>query len=160
VGASYGAAPASASKADFNSLFGGAPARPNTASPPLAGSLRTGRTQSPAARSGSSLGGGPPPVQQQAPTLSARDRLKMGRSKGGSSAVGGGGGSEGYDQSGGGDRPFMAATSPWASNQAEFTGGGYDQSGRAGSAGRMGLPGGGPAGGRRGPGLPGGPRLR
>ncbi|PQE09493.1 GTPase-activating GYP7 protein [Rutstroemia sp. NJR-2017a BVV2] len=160
VGAGYGAAPASASKADFNSLFGGAPARPNTASPPLAGSLRTGRGQSPAARSGSALGGGPPPVQQQPQTLSARDRLKMGRSKGGASAVGGGGGSDGYEQSAGGERPFMAATSPWASNQAEFTGGGYDQSGRGGSAGRMGLQGGGPAGGRRGPGLPSGPRLR
>ncbi|KAM3082107.1 hypothetical protein ACMFMG_004556 [Clarireedia jacksonii] len=139
MGAGYGAAPPG-QRADLNSLFGAAPARPNTASPPLAASLRTGRGQSPGGRS---LGGVPQqqqPVQQQqqqqTQTLSARDRLKMGRSKGGASALGGGGG-------GGGERPFMAATSPWASNEAEFSGAGYDQPGRpagSGSAGRMGLP--------------------
>lgn len=49
----------------------------------------------------------------------------------------------------GGDRPFVAATSPWASNEREFSGGGG-----APAPARMGLPSG--PGGRRG--LPGGPR--
>lgn len=54
---------------------------------------------------------------------------------------------------GGGDKPFMAATSPWASSEAEFGGSGYGGGGGA----RQGLPSG-PAAGRRGPGLPSGPR--
>ncbi|KAE8446602.1 hypothetical protein EG329_011795 [Mollisiaceae sp. DMI_Dod_QoI] len=58
--------------------------------------------------------------------------------------------------SGGGDKPFMAATSPWASSEAEFGGGGYGYSSGGGSS-RQGLPSG-PAAGRRGPGLPSGPR--
>ncbi|KUJ11617.1 uncharacterized protein LY89DRAFT_688813 [Mollisia scopiformis] len=60
--------------------------------------------------------------------------------------------------SGGGDKPFMAATSPWASSESEFGGGGYGYSGGGGGGGaRQGLPSG-PAAGRRGPGLPSGPR--
>ena len=66
-----------------------------------------------------------------------------------SSAGGGYGG-------GGGDKPFVAATSPWASNEAEFGGGGYGYDAPAPT--RQGLPSGGPAAGRRGPGLPSGPR--
>ncbi|CZR60131.1 uncharacterized protein PAC_10027 [Phialocephala subalpina] len=55
---------------------------------------------------------------------------------------------------GGGDKPFMAATSPWASSEQEFGGGGY---GGGGAPARQGLPSG-PGAGRRGPGLPSGPR--
>ncbi|RDL35251.1 uncharacterized protein BP5553_07182 [Venustampulla echinocandica] len=51
---------------------------------------------------------------------------------------------------GGGDKPFVAATAPWASNEAEFTGGGYSGY----DAGRR------PAPGSKGPGLPSGPRGR
>lgn len=62
---------------------------------------------------------------------------------------GGGGGGGGT----GGDRPFVAATAPWASNEAEFSGGGYN--GYNGyDAGRRPPPGG------KGPGLPSGPRGR
>lgn len=60
----------------------------------------------------------------------------------------------GYGGSGG-DRPFVAATSPWASNESEFGGGGYGYDAPAPA--RQGLPNG-PAAGRRGPGLPSGPR--
>jgi hypothetical protein len=67
-------------------------------------------------------------------------------------AYGGGGGV--------GEKPFVAATAPWASNEAEFSGsgygGGYD-SGASRSGARQGLPSG-PGAGRRGPGLPSGPR--
>jgi hypothetical protein len=59
--------------------------------------------------------------------------------------------------SGGGDKPFMAATSPWASSESEFGGGGYGYSGGGGGGARQGLPSG-PGAGRRGPGLPSGPR--
>jgi hypothetical protein len=66
--------------------------------------------------------------------------------------------SGGYGGGGGGDRPFVAATAPWASNESEFTGGGYNAGydSRAG-VGRQGLPAG-PGAGRRGQGLPSGPR--
>jgi hypothetical protein len=69
-----------------------------------------------------------------------------------------GGGYGNSGGSGGGDKPFMAATSPWASSEAEFGGGGYGGGGgyEAPPA-RTGLPSG-PAAGRRGPGLPSGPR--
>lgn len=70
------------------------------------------------------------------------------------SSWGGGGGS---GASGNGDRPFVAATAPWATNEDEFMGGGY---GSRGGAARDGLLGG-PGAGRRvggGGGLPGGPR--
>ena len=64
------------------------------------------------------------------------------------SGNGGGGGSE---------RPFMAATSPWASNESEFGGGGYIPPAPSSSRSRpQGLPSGGPGGARRAPGLPGG----
>lgn len=64
----------------------------------------------------------------------------------------------GYGNSGGGsDKPFMAATSPWASSEAEFGGGGYGGGGGYDAPRRNGLPSG-PAAGRRGPGLPSGPR--
>jgi len=63
-------------------------------------------------------------------------------------------GGYGGRRTGGAEKPFVAATSPWATNESEFGGGGYaDSSG----GGRQGLPGG-PASGRRGPGLPSGPR--
>jgi hypothetical protein len=80
----------------------------------------------------------------------------------GSSASGGGSGNYedrfmpqdgGYGRRGGGDKPFVAATAPWASNEAEFTGSGYGGS----SGARQGLPSG-PGVGRKGPGLPSGPR--
>ncbi|KAG0648196.1 hypothetical protein D0Z07_5330 [Hyphodiscus hymeniophilus] len=53
-----------------------------------------------------------------------------------------------------GDKPFVAANSPWVTNDMEFGGGGdgYDA-----PPARQGLPSG-PAAGRRGPGLPSGPR--
>lgn len=57
---------------------------------------------------------------------------------------------------GGGDKPFVAATAPWASNEAEFGGSGY---GYDAAPVRQGLPSG-PAAGRRGPGLPSGPRAQ
>ncbi|TPX08232.1 uncharacterized protein E0L32_001872 [Thyridium curvatum] len=49
---------------------------------------------------------------------------------------------------GGGDRPFMAANSPWASNDTDYSGGGSSR------------PGGLPSGPRRPGGLPSGPRMR
>lgn len=52
-------------------------------------------------------------------------------------------------------KPFVAATSPWASSESEFSGAGYGGGAQAG--GRTGLPSG-PGAGRRGPGLPSGPR--
>lgn len=66
----------------------------------------------------------------------------------------------GQRSGGANERPFVAATAPWASNASEFEGGGYAggyDRGGGGQGGRQGLPGG-PAAGRRGPGLPGGPR--
>ena len=55
---------------------------------------------------------------------------------------------------GGSEKPFVAATAPWMSDADQFVGGGYGGGAQAGS---QGLPGG-PAAGKRGPGLPGGPR--
>ena len=80
----------------------------------------------------------------------------------GASATDGGGGGANYEDrfmpSGtsaygrpsarGGDKPFMAATSPWASNEMEFGGQGYDDGGQTS---RLGA-------GRRGPGLQSGQR--
>jgi Sec1-binding region of Mso1 len=76
-----------------------------------------------------------------------------------------GGRDSGRSRAGGGDRPFVAATSPWATNEAEFSGSGYSSGSGGGgpmsgdSYGdggrqpmRVGLPSG-PASGRRG-GLP------
>ncbi|KAH8821455.1 Sec1-binding region of Mso1-domain-containing protein [Xylogone sp. PMI_703] len=64
---------------------------------------------------------------------------------------------------GGGDKPYMSATAPWSGGGDEYSafsyggGGGYDDGGRSG--GRQGLPSNLQAGsGRRGPGLPSGPR--
>ncbi|KAI9641345.1 hypothetical protein NHQ30_010147 [Ciborinia camelliae] len=154
VGSTYGQAPAAGGGSQgLNSLFGGAPGRTNAASPPP-GSLRAARgTGGPAARSQSPFANQGPP----APTggLSARDRLKMGRSKGSAMNTNAGGSGMGGDPSyDSGDKPFVAATSPWASNEAEFGGGAYEPPApRRG----MGLPSGGPAAGRR-PGLPNGPR--
>ena len=104
---------------------------------------------------------GSPPVQQ--PQV-------QNRYGGGSSAAAGGGGGRTddyedrfapggmYDASsgsggraGGGDRPFMAANAPWASNEYDYSGGG--------NTGGGGRPAGGlPSGPRRG-GLPSGPRM-
>lgn len=61
-----------------------------------------------------------------------------------------GGGSSG--RQGGGEKPFMAANSPWASNEYDYSGGGS-----TGGGGRSG--GGLPSGPRRGGGLPSGPRM-
>jgi hypothetical protein len=104
---------------------------------------------------------GSPPVQQpqggQAPS----------RYGGGSAAAAGGGGRTDnyeerfapggmYDASGGragsGDRPFMAANAPWASNEYDYSGGG-NTGGGGRSAGGL------PSGPRRGGGLPSGPRM-
>lgn len=100
--------------------------------------------------------------------VSAQDRLKkkLGQGRAGSNPAMGGAaasvqrndsygsassrGGDGYEGSGG-DKPFVSATSPWASNETEFGGSGY------GAPARQGLPSG-PAAGRRGPGLPNGPR--
>jgi hypothetical protein len=85
--------------------------------------------------------------------------------------TGGAGGDRGYGGGGGGggggsDKPFVAATSPWASSESEFSGGGYADGYDGGGGGgggrapaRQGLPSG-PAAGRRGlgGGLPTGPR--
>lgn len=159
VGSTYGQTSAAGGSQGLNSLFGGATGRTNAPSPPP-GSLRAARgTGGPAARSQS-----PFSSQAAAPTgsLSARDRLRMGRSKGSAmntnaSATGG---DANYDSSYENrfapqdDKPFMAATSPWASSEAEFSGGGYEPPApRRG----MGLPSGGSGAGRR-PGLPSGPR--
>ncbi|APA15174.1 hypothetical protein sscle_14g099440 [Sclerotinia sclerotiorum 1980 UF-70] len=158
VGSTYGQAPPAAGGSQgLNSLFGGATGRTNAPSPPP-GSLRAARatggparSQSPFATQGASATG----------SLSARDRLKMGRSKGSAintnvSAMGDASYDSGYENrfasQDGGEKPFMAATSPWASNAAEFGGGGYEPPRRG-----VGLPSGGPAAGRR-PGLPSGPR--
>ncbi|ESZ92965.1 hypothetical protein SBOR_6631 [Sclerotinia borealis F-4128] len=165
VGSTYGQAPTAAGGSQgLNSLFGGATGRTNAPSPPPGtGSLRAARgTGGPTARSQSPFAnqGGAPPMG----TLSARDRLKMGRSK--SSAMttntGGMGGDasadSGYENRGAaqntGEKPFMSATSPWASNEAEFGGGGYEPPVQRRA---VGLPSGGPGAGRR-PGLPSGPR--
>ncbi|TGO36745.1 hypothetical protein BHYA_0116g00350 [Botrytis hyacinthi] len=152
VGSTYGQAPSTPGGSQgLNSLFGGATGRTNAPSPPP-GSLRTARGTAGPARTQS-----PFSSQQGAGatgSLSARDRLKMGRSKGSAmnTNAGASGGDASYDS--GGDKPFMAATSPWASNEAEFSGGGYEPPApRRG----MGLPSGGPGAGRR-PGLPSGPR--
>jgi len=74
---------------------------------------------------------------------------------------GSGGGGGGYDR--GNDRPFVASNAPWATNEMEFSGGGYDAGGSGGGGGgydsrRQGLPSG-PGAGKRGPGLPSGPRA-
>jgi hypothetical protein len=80
-----------------------------------------------------------------------------GGSYGGGSSYGGSGSSSSHR--GGDDKPFMAATAPWASNEMEFGGGGYGyDSGAGAGTGRQGLPSG-PGAARRGPGLPSGPRA-
>jgi hypothetical protein len=71
-------------------------------------------------------------------------------SRGGDGYEGGGGG-----YGGAGDKPFVAATAPWASNESELGGSGYGYDAPAPA--RQGLPSG-PAAGRRGPGVPNGPR--
>lgn len=104
---------------------------------------------------------GSPPVQQQAPVQN--------RYGGGGAAAGGGGGrTDDYEErfapggmydaspgsggrAGGGGRPFMAANSPWASNEYEYSGG-SNTPGSGRSAGGL------PSGPRRG-GLPSGPRM-
>lgn len=55
----------------------------------------------------------------------------------------------------GGNKPFIASNSPWASSESEFGGGGYEAP--APRRAPQGLPSG-PGAGRRGPGLPSGPR--
>lgn len=92
----------------------------------------------------------------------AAAQVQRNNSYGSSSSRGGGdnyedrfrpsGTGDGYG-GGAGDKPFVAATAPWASNESEFGGGGYGYDAPAG----QGLPSG-PAAGRRGPGLPSGPR--
>lgn len=107
-----------------------------------------GRTASPANTPSASMA---PPVQRansygssgNGSTSNYEDRFAPS-----GNGYGGGGG-------GGGDKPFMAATSPWATNEAEFGGSGYNAGADTGR--RQGLPSG-PAAGRRGPGLPSGPR--
>lgn len=190
VGSTYGQAPAASGAQGLNSLFGAATQRTNAASPPPGaggnGSLRAarvapgagaGRSASPFASQAAGGAGA-----SQTGSLSARDRLKMGRSKGstyGSSAAPAAMNNysappaaertasydSGYENrfaprdGGGSDKPFTAATSPWASNEAEFSGGGYDAPAAAQAQRRpMGLPAGGPGGGRR-MGLPSGPRA-
>ncbi|KAG4026821.1 hypothetical protein MFRU_036g00540 [Monilinia fructicola] len=151
VGSTYGQAPVAGGAQGLNSLFGGAAGRSNAPSPPP-GSLRTARGTAGPARSQSPFAtqGGAAPTS----SLSARDRLKMGRSKSSTMNTHVGGDASHDSGHDGGDKPFMAATSPWATNEAEFNGGGYEPPApRRG----MGLPSGGPGGGRR-PGLPSGPR--
>lgn len=64
----------------------------------------------------------------------------------------------GRSAGGGDDKPFVSATSPWASNQTEFSGGGYGGGGsRQAVPARTGLPSG-PGAARRVGGLPSGPR--
>ena len=58
---------------------------------------------------------------------------------------------------GGMEKPFVAATAPWASNESQFTGAGYGGGPARNAAPRQGLPSG-PGAGRRGPGLPSRPR--
>ena len=78
---------------------------------------------------------------------------------------GGSGSGGGYDRDQrGGERPFVASNAPWATNEMEFNGGGYDAGsstaggGNTGYDRRQGLPSA-PSAGRRGPGLPSGPRA-
>ena len=95
----------------------------------------------------------------------APSQVQRNNSYGSSSSRGGGGdnyedrfmpsGTGGGYGGGGGDKPFVAATAPWASNESEFGGGGYGYD--SAPPVRQGLPSG-PAAGRRGPGLPSGPR--
>jgi len=63
----------------------------------------------------------------------------------------------GGKRSGGGEKPFVAATSPWASNESEFGGGGYGGYSSSGGV-RQGLPQR-PNAGTKAPGLPSGPRA-
>lgn len=132
----------------------------------------------PSQRAGSYQTAQPTPPGSSSGFASAKDRLKGKLDRGRASPApssnstsstggggyedryaGGGGGGGAYDSGRGGDRPFVAATSPWASSESEFGGGGYGSggydSGRR-SEGRQGLPSGPRAG--RGPGLPSGPR--
>ncbi len=97
------------------------------------------------------------------PSMGAAGQVQRNNSYGSSTSRGG---SDNYEDrflpsgdgsgfgGGGGDKPFVAATSPWASNESEFGGGSY---GYGAPPARQGLPSG-PAAGRRGPGLPSGPR--
>ena len=112
---------------------------------------KTGRAASPANSTS--------PAPRMADTVLAAVR----QNSYGSAASGGGGGNyedrfmpsdNVYGGRNGGDKPFVAATAPWATSEAEFSGGGY---GGGSSGARQGLPSG-PGAGRRGPGLPSGPR--
>ncbi|KAI6089520.1 Sec1-binding region of Mso1-domain-containing protein [Hypoxylon rubiginosum] len=109
-------------------LFGGSrtasPAGNGPFNPPSQNNARGG-----GAGNSSNYGGG---------AADYEDRFAPGGMYDGGSRGGGGGG-------GGNDRPFMASNSPWASNEADYSG--------SGSGGRA-------AAGRRPGGLPSGPRMR
>jgi hypothetical protein len=133
----------------FNQTPPGSSSGPMSAKDRLAGRLgQKGRAASPATA--------------PSPRMAESSQVQRANSYGSSNAGGGGNYEDRFAPSGagygggGGDKPFVAATSPWASSEAEFGGGGYGGGYDAPPA-RTGLPSG-PAAGRRGPGLPSGPR--
>lgn len=98
-----------------------------------------------------------PPGTSTGQPMSAKDRLRSGNLRRPDPRTANSGEAYGYSNSGNdkSEKPFVAATSPWANNEAEFGGGGYEPPPKNKV---IGLPKG-PAAGKR-IGLPSGPRGR